>query len=169
MKIDSHDIKEALLHYFRHKRGWVCADEVFSGQFLGDIVADSGKWTIEVEIKMSKSDLIYGEKRKTTNWGKGINKHADWRNGRANKFALCVPEDLQECAEEWIDKTNKKYGLYIYKKTLWIQENIFTKKIARLLHSEYNEKKYLKRIARRLSSCRAFELTEINQRKKREN
>ena len=160
MNIHSGHIKEALMHYFRFKRGWACADEVYSGNFIGDIIVDTGKWTMEVEIKTSKHDLISGEARKNTKWGKGKNKHAEWKIGRANKFALCIPESLLEVAEEWIEKTNKRYGLYIYlDKDILAQDKIWTKKPALKLHKEYKNVDYLYRIAKRLSGTRAFELS----------
>lgn len=141
--VDSGYIKEALIHYFRFKRGWICADEVYSGSFIGDIVIDSGKWTMEVEIKTSKSDLIRGESRK---WSKGKNKHNEWNIGRTNKFALCVTEDLLEIAEDWINKNNKKYGLYVYLENKYsIQDKIWTRKTALKLHNNYDNKRYLKK------------------------
>jgi len=165
MEIHSGHLKTALMHYFRFERGWVCADEVYSGNFIGDIVVDTGKWTMEVEIKTSKSDLIHGEAKKNINWGKGKNKHAEWKTTRANKFALCVPRDLMEIALEWIEKTNKRYGLYIYlDEGRFQQDHIFTKKTALKLHKNYDPKKYLYKIARRLSGARAFELSSKLQR-----
>lgn len=165
--IHSGHIKKALMHYFRFKRGWICADEVKSGGgFIGDIIVDTEKYTMEVEIKTSKSDLIQGEAKKMTGWhGKGQNKHEEWKPTRANKFALCVPESLKKVALEWIDKTNQKYGLYIYSHDrCLVQDRISTYKRASFLHKNYDVRKYLYKIARRLSNCRAFELSSINNR-----
>jgi len=166
-EIHSGQIKEALMHYFRYKRGWVCSDEVYSGGFIGDIVVDTGKYTIEVEVKTSKGDLVQGEAKKMTGWhGRGKNKHDEWSKLRTNKFALCVPAELKEVAEEWIAKTNKKYGLYIYSDKGWqIQDRIFTYKRGGMLHKNYDPKKYLYKIAKRLSSIRALQLSTINNRK----
>lgn len=164
--IDSHHIKEALMHYFRFKRGWVCADEVMSGNFIADILVDTGKLSMEVEIKTTKNDLYGGEARKMVGWkGRGKNKHDEWVIGRTNKFALCVPEYLVDDAIKWIEETNNKYGLYIYFDKGWIQDKIWTKKIAKKLHNEYGNVNYIERIARRLSSIRAFELSYINEKK----
>jgi len=58
--ITSTHLKSALLHYCRFKRQWICADEVTSGQFIADVLIDTGKFTIEIEIKISKSDFING-------------------------------------------------------------------------------------------------------------
>ena len=167
--IHSGHIKEALMHYFRLKRGWICADEVKSGgSFIGDIVVDTEKYTMEVEIKTSKNDLIRGEARKISNWGHGKKKHDEWSTGRANKFALCVPENLKEVAEEWINKTNKKYGLYIFSPNRRLAEDrISTYKRASFLHKNYDPKRFLYKIARRLSNCRAFELSSVINRNKK--
>lgn len=170
-KIHSHHLKEALMHYFRFKRGWCCSDEVTSGRFIADILVDTGKWSMEVEIKTTKNDLYGGEARKIT-WirGKGHKKkHDEWTVGRPNKFALCVPEYLVEHAENWIKETNSKYGLYVYLDKKWVQDRILTKKTARKLHNEYGNVNYLERIARRLSSTRAFELSDINNKTKVNN
>jgi len=160
MEIHSGHLKEALMHYFRLKRGWVCADEVYSGNFIGDIVVDTGKYSMEIEIKTSKSDLIQGEAKKTTYYrGKKVKKH-ETGGVSTNKFALCVPELLKDVAVEWINKTNKKYGLYIYSHEHFIaQDRISTYKRASFLHKNYDPKKYLYKIARRLSNCRVFELS----------
>lgn len=161
MEIHSGHIKEGLMHYFRFKRGWVCADEVCSGAFIGDIVVDTGKYTIEVEVKISKGDLVQGEARKNLGGKNNLkNKHDKWPDQRTNKFALCVPESLKDVALEWIDKTNKKYGLYIYShRSSIIQDSISTYKRTSFLHKNYDPKKYLYKIARRLSCTRAFELS----------
>ena len=151
------------MHYFRFNRGWVCADEVWSGEFIGDIVVDSGLWTMEVEIKVTKNDLIKGEANKTTGWkGTGKKKHNEWTKHRTNKFALCVPEVLAEVAQDWINKTNKRYGLYVYTTGATQTYGIITKKRALVLHKEYDSNKYLYKIAKRLSSTRAIQLSRIN-------
>lgn len=169
MEIHSGHIKEALMHYFRLKRGWICADEVYSGGFIGDIIVDTEKYTMEVEIKTSKGDLVQGEAKKITNWGRGKKKHEEWTSYRTNKFALCVPEDLKEVALQWIEKKNKKYGLYIYTHNYRLPEDrIMTYKRAGFLHENYHfNNSYLYKIARRLSNCRAFQLSSINRRLKK--
>lgn len=156
--ISSTDIKYALMFYFRYKRQWICADEVHSNGFLADIFVDTNKYTMEVEVKISKSDLILGEAKKRTGWrNTGKLKHQEWNIKRANKFSLCVPEYLEDDAIKWIDTTNSKYGLYIYKNAY----NIVTKKIAKLLHNQYNNINYKERLLKRLSSCRTLELGKI--------
>ena len=59
-KVTAFDLKLALLQYFRFKRQGVCVEE-FRG---ADIIVDTGKEIIEVEVKITKADLINGEKRK---------------------------------------------------------------------------------------------------------
>lgn len=146
------------MDYFRYKRQWVCADEVYSGFFISDILVDTGTWTLEVEIKVTKSDLLNGENRKVVC---GRKKHDHWPVGRANKFALCVPENLVDIAEEWIEQTNKKYGLFVYLDKKYATDRIWVKRTARSLHNEYNKTKFKQRILSRLSSCRTLELQKL--------
>lgn len=156
-EIDSTQIKKSLLNYFRFNRGYACADEVLNGGFLSDIMIDSDTWTMEIEIKISKHDLITGELKKTTGWnGTGKNKHEEWTIDRSNKFALCVPEYLIETAEKWIEETNPKYGLFVYMENEYFRNcNIWIKKSARLLHNKYDIKfKHI--MLKRLSSIRAL-------------
>lgn len=153
---DSTRIKEALLYYFRFNRQWYCADEVSNGCFISDVLVDTGKWTMDVEVKTSKRDLIIGERKKIGGWGHGKNKHAEWPIGRTNKFALCVPEYLQEVAEKWIEETNPKYGLFIYLDNKYeIQRRIWIKQSAKKLHSNYDGK-FKDKLLKRLSSIRAL-------------
>ena len=49
-KVTAFDLKLALLDYFRFLRQWVCVDE-FRG---ADVIADTGKDIIEVEVKVGK-------------------------------------------------------------------------------------------------------------------
>ena len=157
-KITSLHLKHSLMSYFRYKRQWVCADEVYSGVYLADILVDTGTWTMEVEVKVTKSDLLHGEKRK--GWY-NRNKHDHWPIGRANKFALCVPKNLKETAEQWIEQTNKKYGLFVYVDKKYVTDKIWVRQTARSLHSEYGNVNFKQKILRRLSSCRTLELQNL--------
>jgi len=156
-KITSFDLKLALLQYFRFRRQWICVDE-FEG---GDVVADTGKEIIEVEVKISKSDLINGERAK-------IRKHLAYEAGcgygylRPNKFLLCVPEKLAEVALEWTARINKNYGVIGFDTDSFnrrIAINAFLKhadclrivKSAKQLHKNYGDKLRWN-IARRASS-----------------
>ena len=89
-KPTSLQIKYALMWYFRFQRQWICADEVYNGGSISDILVDTEKYTMDVEIKISKDDLIRGEAKKP--------KHKNWHNRMTNKFALCVPEYLIEAS-----------------------------------------------------------------------
>lgn len=167
MLVNSSEIKTGLLHYLRFKRRWICADEVYSGDFIADVLVDEGSFTMEIEIKISKSDLFQGEAKKTTGWrGRGKKKHEEWPTTRPNKFALCVPEYLVDDALKWIEENNKRYGLFVYKPNSFPERSIRVKKTALKLHKNYDKLKHLKKIARRLSSCRAFELSSINRKVK---
>jgi len=154
-KITSLHLKYGLMDYFRYKRQWICADEIYSGFFITDILVDTGKWTMEVEIKVTKSDLLNGEERKVEC---GCNKHDHWPIGRTNKFALCVPESLVGVAKQWIDRTNKKYGLFVYLGKSRSVDAIWVERRARSLHNEYSNVNFKQKLLKRLSSCRTLEL-----------
>lgn len=139
------DLKLALLQYFRFKRQWVCVDE-FEG---ADIIVDTGKEIIEIEVKVTKPDLINGEKAK-------VFKHQIYRHGgqfawnRPNKFLFCVPEKLVDIALGWSNEINERYGVIgfdveRFEKCIaanfipWGCNYIRIVKSAKKLHDKYSE------------------------------
>ena len=143
VKYKSSELKYWLMSYFRFTRQWICADEAWNGGYLADVLVDTGKDTIDVEIKVTKSDLWYGENKK--------GKHRVWSPHMTNKFALCVPEYLLETAKQWIEETNPKYGLYIFQPDTCGQ-NIITIITPKRLHENYS-KRYKDIIVKRLCSA----------------
>lgn len=163
-KITAVDIKFELMKYYRFKRGWLTVDE-FQGW---DIVADTGKYIIETEIKISKSDLFNGEKKKVLGYYKyniiePIEKQAAWKHNRyknpnprhPNKFYLCIPETLKTSAIEFVQQTNTKYGIIVYYSNA--REPIVVFKSAKKLHSFY-ESDLRYKIAKRASSALVNEM-----------
>jgi len=157
MKINSFYIKAALMSYYRFKRGYLCVDEcACTNGEISDILVDTGKAIIDIEIKISKSDLIKGEARKT--------KHNNYKSSqdskfRPNKFYLCVPEELREVAEEWVTETNPKYGIIICSSPIvrWghdLENCLQFIKNAQNFNKLYSGEYYKERIAKRLSSAR---------------
>jgi len=145
-KVTSFDLKLALLQYFRFKRQCVCVDE-FRG---ADVIVDTGKEILEIEVKVSKSDLINGERAKA-------NKHQMYKIGRPwgfchpNKFLFCVPEKLVNVAKAWSKEINEKYGVIGFgaealkahiSENLGVQhwEQIWISKSAKSLHGNYDDK-----------------------------
>lgn len=136
------DLKLALMEYFRFKRQWVCVDECLKA----DIVADSGKHIIEVEVKVSKHDLLKGEERKRN---KHRNYEEQWHGCKIpNKYYFCVPTELADIAVEYARKLNPKYGVIVYNP---LTEEVFTIKPAQLLHDTYRER-HSHQIAKRCSA-----------------
>lgn len=147
-KVTSFDLKLALLQYYRHHQ-YVCVSE-FRG---ADIIVDTGKEVIEVEIKTTKSDLISGEKKKTR-------KHQSYKDikilnrNRPNKFLFCVPEKLVNIALDWASELNKNYGVIGFDAEglerhiqnnwpiYWQYSNYFLRiaKSAKKLHENYSDK-----------------------------
>lgn len=145
-KVTAFDLKLALLQYFRFKRQCLCVDE-FRG---ADIIVDTGKEIIEVETKVTKSNLIDGEKAKAA-------KHQAYKFGGQfayrcpNKFMFCVPEELVEIALNWANELNEKYGVIgfdakTFEKNInmnwdiWPSAYIRIAKSAKRLHKNYDNK-----------------------------
>jgi hypothetical protein len=151
-------IKTSLLSYYRFKRGFLCVDEASCAGGLSDVLVDTGKDIIDIEVKISKSDLIRGEAKKSKH---KLYKICDGKKYSPNKYILCVPEKLKEVAEEWVNDTNKNYGIIIYKapasgfrfKRLNFENNLTTIKKAKSFNSSYNKGHFEKVINKRLSSA----------------
>lgn len=109
MKITAFELKLAVLEYYRFGSQCVAVDE-FNG---ADVIADTGKEIIEIEVKVDKYDLRNGEPRKR-------GKHHNYRMGRQyarcnpNKFMFCVPTELIEVAKEVVASLNPKYGIIAF-------------------------------------------------------
>lgn len=155
-------LKLALLEYFRFKRQSVVVDECCNN----DIVADTGKEIIEVEVKISKSDLIYGEKTRS----KQI-KHKQYGNNMIyltpNKYYFCVPSFMKKATIEYACELNKDYGVIVFdeqsffnrksrKNLAYHMDYIRVVKNAHNLHNNYH-KLYQKEIAKR-ASCKLITL-----------
>lgn len=153
MIFDSRHLKTAILAYYRFKKGAVCADEVFDA----DVLIDTGKEIIEVECKISKSDLKADAKKE---------KHKQWKgetpfrkHQRPNKFYICVPTELVEAAKKFVEEVNPNYGIielsntkydHWYRYTRGWDNMLYFVKKAKNLHKEYIS--YQECIALRLCS-----------------
>lgn len=158
MKIGSYEIKASLMSYYRFKRGFICVDECqCTGYEISDILVDTGKCIIDIEIKISKSDLIKGEARK--------NKHTYYKDAQGkkrhpSKFYICVPRDLEETTIQWVKETNNDYGIIIYRppkefriQRLDFEYNLHFIKNAKSFNSFYDKGYFQKIIAKRLASA----------------
>ncbi|MCK5604256.1 hypothetical protein KAR91_20375 [Candidatus Pacearchaeota archaeon] len=157
MKVTAFELKLAVLEYYRFGSQCVAVDE-FNG---ADVIADTGKDIIEIEVKVDKSDLRNGERRKQR-------KHALYRQGRPwaqchpNKFMFCVPIELIETAKEVVAELNPKYGIIAFDTnqfihtieagyTLYIYECLCVIKRAGKLHTNYDARQ-TRLIAKRASA-----------------
>lgn len=105
MEINAFNIRAVLLYYYRYKRQFSCVGEVSTdyGE-LADVLVMTKNHMLEIEIKISKHDLIKGEARKR--------KHKkDDLKRLINKYFICVPTELVAEAKKWIEEVNPKYGL----------------------------------------------------------
>jgi len=145
-RVSAFDLKLALLQYFRFKRQWVAVDECDGA----DVIADTGHEIVEVEVKITKNDLVNGEKKKAR-------KHQSYAVGgryrytQPNKFMFCVPLALVTNARAFAATLNPKYGLIAFDSDTftrdlrsgplpWHCAYIVITKSAKLLHSNYDSK-----------------------------
>lgn len=156
-KVTAMDIKLALLKHFRFKRQWIAVDECLDA----DVVADAGNYIVEVEVKVSKQDLLKGEAAKA--W-KHQNYDLQFYVKRIpNKYYFCVPVSLQKVAVEYAAKLNPKYGVIVFDPE---DRFILTVKSAMLLHGGYS-KFHSHQIAKR-ASCKAITMMEKEHKRKGE-
>ncbi len=131
IKITSTHIKYAVMQYFRFKRQWLCATECLNK----DVIAINKKEVIEVEIKISKSDLWNGEAKKWIH-----NRYNNPENFNKwmlpNRYYICIPDYLLEEAKKWIKKINNKYGILLYQQNEF--NKIHTIKTAKTIHKNIN-------------------------------
>lgn len=145
--VKTFDIKLAVMEHFRFKKQWICVDECLHA----DVIADSGKRIVEVEVKVTREDLIRGEAKKA-------HKHQNYdlqfyKSFIPNLYYFCVPYELKDVAVEYAAKLNPKYGVMYYSPATG---NVITVKRARALHKEYSEK-HRHQIAKRCS-CKLITL-----------
>lgn len=144
-KISSFDLKLACMEQYRFKKGYVSVDECNSC----DVIADNGKEIVEVEVKISKYDLLNGEKKKKS-------KHLNYANAAnkkrwmiPNRYYFCVPSKLSDIAIEYAKELNPSYGVIQFDEVAFMkmklrdkfnQHDQFLKVVKRtkLLHPHYN-------------------------------
>lgn len=137
------EIKHALLSYFRFKRQCICASECMNNDVM--VITQNGL-TIDIEIKVNKYDLWKGEARKYKH--KWLKSHPS-KNYHANKFYICVPTELLDEAEKWVNTVNNKYGIIECNKRQFYPYHISIIKKASILHKFKSERlanKIMKRV-----------------------
>jgi hypothetical protein len=161
VKINSEQIKTVLMYYYRFNRQYIACDEVASfGREIADVLIDTGKYFIEIEIKTNKADLC--QEKKKIKHSKSLDAKTTLieRSKYSNKYYLCVPEDLKDYALNWIQEINPKYGLIVFNERYFFQCKypmmwggcLWFVKNGSKFHNNYSE--YLKRkISKRLSSA----------------
>jgi len=118
MKLSADIIKTAVLSYYRFRRQMLCVDEAYCNNGRSDVLVESDKGFYDIEIKISKSDLWQGEARKRKHYNRR-NTYLNATYLNATYFIMCVPESLLEEAKKWVDQTNSKYGILVFKEDKW--------------------------------------------------
>lgn len=163
MAVTSQMLKAVVISYFRFKRQYCAIDEVSSDMGNADVLCDNGKQIIEVEIKVTRSDLIMGERKKGRH---PIGAPKEYGN-TPNRFFICVPLELKEVAEKWIEETNPLYGLicfdeksvHIFKEVSFVAwgNYLWICRSAKKIHGEYKENLF-RSICMRASSTRCADI-----------
>ena len=158
MKVDSTALKVAVMEYYRFGRQAICVDE-FNG---ADVIVDTGKEIIEVEVKIDRYDLIKGELKKA-NKHRAYKSGASWSRCHPNKFIFCVPKSLYPDAEQIVKQLNPKYGIMIFDDEALAKYGdgplsgyIVMMKKARKLHTNYSARQ--QRLIAKRASCKLITL-----------
>lgn len=122
-KVTAMEIKYVLMCYFRFERQCLCASECIDNDVM--VVTKKG-YTIDIEVKINKQDLWKGEAKKIKHRSYKINPNVNWY---ANKFYICVPIELLDEAEKWVNAINNKYGIMVCS-----SRNVLILKKASFLH-----------------------------------
>lgn len=110
MKVTSEIIKTALMHLYRFKKGYLVATEFGYELGIADVMTLSkDNEVIEIEVKISKSDLLSELKHKEEKHR--VLKEAQESKWAPNRFFFCVPTFLVQDTIEFCEATNPKYGV----------------------------------------------------------
>jgi hypothetical protein len=143
MEVNSNVIKCAVMSFFRFKKGYLCCSELSYSLGIADVIAinDTTGEVIEIEIKISKSDLLNENKHKEPKHKllKEAELYEDdtYPNYTPNKFYFCVPTYLVKEAKEYSLDMNKDYGILEFDSThihKLPEHSIFYRKPAYKLH-----------------------------------
>jgi hypothetical protein len=156
IKINSNLIKTALLCYYRFKCGCKLACTEFNyGYGIADILTiNKENEVIEVEIKISKSDLLSeGKHKQLKHLMLKESNNTKFLNSTPNRFYFCVPSDLQSEAIEYANDLNSNYGVMVFNyDPKQPQESIKIIKSSRLLHSKDTASKFNESIIKRITN-----------------
>ena len=146
MEVTSNVIKCAIMSFYRFKKGYLCCSELSYGYGIADVIAINDKTgeVIEIEIKISKSDLLNEGKHKEAKH-KALKESELYEDNpyptyTPNKFYFAVPTYLVKEAKEYCLGMNKDYGVLefdsIHSHKL-PEHSIFYRKSAYKLHKAF--------------------------------
>lgn len=149
MKLTSNQLKLAVMAFYRFKKGYLTTTELSYTHGIADVIAINDKTgeVIEIEIKISKQDLLK-EKEHKADKHKALKEaeittldvYNKWDNTLIcpNKFYLCVPKYLVEDAIAFCVETNKDYGVLSFEENYRKnpEHTIRYQRQAHKLHSE---------------------------------
>lgn len=150
--INSNYIKLSLMTYYKfiNKFIYVCTECINHA----DVIALNKQKLVEIEVKISKSDLKADFKKP---------KHRLYLNAEVNiktkptrtipnEFYFCTTRDLQDIALELIKQHNDNYGLMICESYGFVGDNIKVVKKAKPLHKQLPKANYFDVVVKRMGN-----------------
>jgi hypothetical protein len=115
-----------------------------------DVMVIAKRGIIEVEVKLSRSDLWTGEEKKDKH--KRYKQNIEYGSCNwyiPNFFYIGVPPELNEDAFKWVNSVNERYGVIVCKEREFIPYELIFYKHAELLKSNFDiemKEKIMKRV-----------------------
>ena len=134
-KVTSFDLKLALMQYFRYGKQCVVTEECNDN----DIMVDTGNEIVEIEVKMSVSDMRADLKKRLG----GRGKHDFYSNPRGrswmipNKFYFCVPSYMKDDALAFAKMINPKYGVFVFDEKKFLDKHPMKGYIKKGSHAQF--------------------------------
>ena len=111
--LNSYEIKTLVCEYARYNRMWLCATECQTiGGCIADVLIDTGKDIIEVEVKVSIGDLK-AEAKKGGYWKKHDLLQKGGYSNTPNKFYFAIPQELELKAKPIVEEMFPHCGLIV--------------------------------------------------------
>lgn len=131
-------MKALLLKYWRFERAYYnCAVEVPSNSGQSDIVVDNGKEVVEIEVKISISDLKADfKKKKFRYFSHPYHKRKYWYF-ICNRFYYAIPEELCQEASKIISDMDNNFGIISVSKRTIKNKGIEIIKVAKKINETF--------------------------------
>ena len=147
------ELKEAALYFLRFERGLthICTE---FGQYSADVAGASDTRFVEIETKISLSDLRNDfKKRKHQIYLLSDMVHGHRESDFPNYFYFMVPKELTDEAIKLCEEKNKSYGVITYaaESEYWVNRFKVSRR-GKKIHTRKPSEKVLSRMASRMAN-----------------